>query len=77
MTFPSCWDGKNLDSPDHASHVAYSTDGLVLSGDGCPASHPVRIPQLMYEMNWDTVGFNNPRYFEGGRQPFVYSFGDG
>jgi len=21
--FPSCWDGKNLDSPDHKSHVSY------------------------------------------------------
>ena len=21
--FPSCWDGKNLDSDDHQSHMAY------------------------------------------------------
>ncbi len=21
--FPNCWDGKNIDSPDHRSHVAY------------------------------------------------------
>ena len=21
IIFPSCWDGKNLDSPDHESHV--------------------------------------------------------
>lgn len=77
ITFPSCWDGKNLDSPDHASHVAYSPDGLVLAGSSCPATHPVRIPQLMYEMNWDTRPFNNPSYFKDGKQPFVYSFGDG
>ncbi|KAK4218495.1 hypothetical protein QBC37DRAFT_466503 [Rhypophila decipiens] len=77
VTFPSCWDGKNLDSPDHASHVAYSPDGLVLAGASCPASHPIRIPQLMYEINWDTRQFNEPEYFKGGRQPFVYSFGDG
>lgn len=30
----------------------------------------------MYEINWDTRGFNDPKYFEGGKQPFVYSFGD-
>ncbi|KAK3381260.1 hypothetical protein B0H63DRAFT_434647 [Podospora didyma] len=76
VTFPSCWDGKNLDSPDHRSHVAYTPSGRVLAGAECPASHPVRIPQLMYEMLWDTSAFNDPKYFEGGKQPFVYSFGD-
>ncbi|CAO2653385.1 Nn.00g027960.m01.CDS01 [Neocucurbitaria sp. VM-36] len=24
ITFPTCWDGVNLDSPDHMSHVAYA-----------------------------------------------------
>lgn len=23
VRFPTCWDGRNLDSPDHMSHVAY------------------------------------------------------
>jgi hypothetical protein len=23
VRFPTCWDGVNLDSPDHMSHVAY------------------------------------------------------
>ncbi|KAK4183254.1 hypothetical protein QBC35DRAFT_456470 [Podospora australis] len=76
VTFPSCWDGKNLDSPDHMSHVAYSPSNTVLAGASCPESHPIRIPQLMYEMLWDTREFNDPKYFEGGKQPFVYSFGD-
>lgn len=76
ITFPSCWDGRNLDSPDHRSHVAYTPNRAVLAGDRCPASHPVRIPQLMYEMQWDTSQFNDPKYFEGGKQPFVYSTGD-
>ena len=35
---PDCWDGKNLDSPDHRSHVAYSNYGP------CPKSHPYVIP---------------------------------
>lgn len=43
LEFPNCWDGKNLDSPDHRSHMA-STNG---QPDGrCPASHPVPIPQI-------------------------------
>jgi Domain of unknown function (DUF1996) len=40
VTFPQCWDGVNLDSPDHKSHMAYGT------GSGCPASHPVPIPEI-------------------------------
>jgi hypothetical protein len=77
VIFPSCWDGKNLDSPDHASHMAYSPGGAVLAGAACPATHPIRVPQLMYEMQWDTRPFNDAKYFAGGKQPFVYSFGDG
>lgn len=38
--FPNCWDGVNLDSANHQSHVAFS------SGGNCPASHPVIIPRL-------------------------------
>jgi hypothetical protein len=47
VTFPSCWDGKNTDSPDHKSHVAYPASGTFESGGPCPASHPVKIPQVM------------------------------
>lgn len=75
IIFPSCWDGKNLDSPDHKSHVTYQA-GSALAGDSCPASHPVRIPQVMYEIMHDTSQFANPAHFTGGKQPLVYSFGD-
>ena len=40
VTFPNCWDGKNLDSPDHRSHMSYA------SGYNCDPAHPVQIPQL-------------------------------
>lgn len=56
ITFPTCWDGKNLDSPDHESHVTYAA-GAGANDVGptgtCPASHPVVIPQVMYEVMWD------------------------
>lgn len=39
FTFPNCWDGRNLDSADHLSHMAYG-------GNNCPSSHPVRVPIL-------------------------------
>ncbi|KAF2750579.1 hypothetical protein M011DRAFT_174794 [Sporormia fimetaria CBS 119925] len=56
VTFPTCWDGKNLDSPDHMSHVAYAEGARpydVGPTGKCPESHPVVIPQVMYEVRWD------------------------
>ena len=53
VTFPTCWDGKNTDSPDHKSHVAYPATGSFESTGTCPQSHPIRLPQLMYEVMWD------------------------
>jgi hypothetical protein len=81
ITFPTCWDGKNMDSSDHKSHVAYPTSGSgsydVGSNGNCPTTHPVKIPQLMLETIWDTRGFNNKELWpEDGSQPFVWSTGD-
>ena len=75
IIFPSCWDGKNLDSPDHKSHVAYSNSGG-LGTPACPSTHPVAIPQVMYEVMWDTGRYKNDKWYGSGKQPFVYSFGD-
>ncbi|KAF1953472.1 hypothetical protein CC80DRAFT_494753 [Byssothecium circinans] len=76
--FPTCWDGKNLDSPDHKSHVTYPVNGTFESGAPCPTSHPVKIPQILYEVAWDTRAFNDPSEWpEDGSQPFVFSTGDG
>lgn len=78
--FPTCWDGVNLDSPDHKAHVAYPTSGpanFLSLGGTCPSTHPVRIPQLMYEVVWDTTKFNNKADWPAdGSQPFVLSTGD-
>ncbi|KAK4225446.1 hypothetical protein QBC38DRAFT_368703 [Podospora fimiseda] len=82
ILYPTCWDGKNLDSPDHKSHVAYPITGphtFTATGTGgkCPESHPVRIPQLMLEIVWDTTAFNDPNDWpEDGSQPFLLSTGD-
>ena len=40
LTFPNCWDGVNLDSADHRSHMSYPVNSR------CPASHPVNLPRL-------------------------------
>ncbi|RYP11277.1 hypothetical protein DL765_007829 [Monosporascus sp. GIB2] len=77
IRFPTCWDGKNLDSADHMAHMSYPASGTFDSRGPCPESHPVPVPQLMYETIWDTRQFNNPEDWpEDGSQPFVWSFGD-
>ena len=39
----------------------------------CPASHPVRMPQVTYETAWDTTPFNS-MWPSGTPNPFVWSF---
>jgi hypothetical protein len=67
IAFPSCWNGKDLDSKNHRSHVAYPD--LVNMGD-CPADFPVRLVTLFYETIWETDVF---RDYPG---EFVISNGD-
>jgi hypothetical protein len=55
LDFPHCWDGKNLDSPDHKSHMAYPV------GNACPAGHPVVVPKLRQVMRYPVNG--NPAGF--------------
>ncbi|GAO48344.1 hypothetical protein SAICODRAFT_31624 [Saitoella complicata NRRL Y-17804] len=69
--FPSCWDGVNLDSADHKSHMAYP-DGVDVGS--CPDSHPVKLISLFYEVIWNVNAFADQWY--GDSQPFVWSMGD-
>ena len=55
VSFPQCWDGKNLDSPDHKSHMADAT------GSGCPSTHPVALPAISYEIFYDLAKVNLSR----------------
>jgi hypothetical protein len=54
LRFPNCWDGVNLDSPDHRSHMSYPANGR------CPTSHPVSLPRLesffRYEVGRGPIG---------------------
>ncbi|BGP53646.1 hypothetical protein JCM8202_003584 [Rhodotorula sphaerocarpa] len=74
IRFPSCWDGVNLDSGDHFSHMAYP---LVNEVGPCPASHPVRVVTLFYEMMYDVDSWKDLRsQAMNASQPFVLAFGD-
>ncbi|KAI5297576.1 hypothetical protein KEM55_004506 [Ascosphaera atra] len=67
IAFPSCWNGKDLDSSDHRSHVAYPS--LVQDGV-CPEGFETRIVSLFYETIWNTYAF------KGVEGRFVLANGD-
>lgn len=50
LSFPMCWDGVNLDSADHKSHMAYE-EGV--TGNRCPTTHPVRIPNITFIVDFN------------------------
>jgi hypothetical protein len=50
VQFPNCWDGVNLDSPDHHSHTAYSVRGA------CPAGYPVPLPAIQVNIRYPSAG---------------------
>lgn len=74
LTPSSCWDGKNLDSVDHKSHMfnTVNSEGFV-NAPACPDTHPVRVPQVTFETVWDTSKFND-MWPAGTPNPFVWSF---
>ncbi|KAI0301541.1 hypothetical protein B0F90DRAFT_1628431 [Multifurca ochricompacta] len=67
--FPGCWDGVNLDSPDHKSHMAFP-DGV--DSGLCPSSHPIHLVSLFFEVYFYVQPFNALN--DGGR--FVLANGD-
>lgn len=59
VAFPQCWDGKNLDSPDHQSHMAHTVRTLT-TANKCPTSHPIALPQVTVNFNYKVTATNNP-----------------
>lgn len=46
LVFADCWNGHDVRSADHRSHVAYSTNGV------CPTDHPVPILQVQVSVEY-------------------------
>jgi hypothetical protein len=62
LQFPDCWDGEHLDSPNHKDHVAFGT------GNGCPASHPVRIPAITFDIQYGVKGTVDGYYLSSDKE---------
>jgi len=48
LFFPSCWNGVDLDSADHRSHMAYPENSGGGNGVQCPDTHPVPVVRVSY-----------------------------
>ena len=46
VKFPQCWDGVNLDSANHKSHLS-----TTVAGD-CPSTHPVALPEITFNVSF-------------------------
>lgn len=62
VRFPSCWDGKNVDSANHKDHVSYPDPALGgdTAGGMCPESHPVALLNIGAEFGFDITGITDP-----------------
>jgi Domain of unknown function (DUF1996) len=47
VQFPQCWNGRDLDSDDHKSHMSYPVNGA------CPDTHPVAIPEITFNIYYE------------------------
>jgi hypothetical protein len=47
-----CWDGLNLDSPDHRSHMKGAISGGANQTGRCPSSHPVALPAISVQISY-------------------------
>ncbi|TDC31310.1 DUF1996 domain-containing protein [Micromonospora sp. 15K316] len=68
LDFPQCWNGRDLDSPDHKSHMAYPVN------QACPASHPVPVPKLRQVLRYPVSG--DPSQFRLASGPGYTMHGD-
>ncbi|TFK36514.1 hypothetical protein BDQ12DRAFT_686546 [Crucibulum laeve] len=76
INFPSCWDGKNTDSPDHMSHVSFLSTGPD-NGTCSDPNFPKTLPRIFLEVYWVTQFFDNFRnQAMTPKQPFVFANGD-
>ena len=64
LKFPNCWNGRDLDSPDHKAHMKYPP---------CTSTHPVPIPRIesFWRYQVGTAPIGTVQFAgEGGPRPY-------
>lgn len=59
LFFPNCWNGEDLDAPDHKSHMAYPVNDGGPDGTRCPDSHPIPLLRPSYHYAWPVLPGNS------------------
>jgi hypothetical protein len=58
--FPQCWNGRDLDSPDHKSHMSFRVGD---AGGVCPSTHRVAISEITINVHYTVTEVNSPRHW--------------
>ncbi|KAJ7270936.1 hypothetical protein C8J57DRAFT_1320084 [Mycena rebaudengoi] len=75
INMPSCWNGKDIDSADHKSHVAFLSTGPD-SGTCNDPNFPITLPRIFLEVYWISQVFEDQRkHAMTPSQPFVWDSG--
>jgi len=68
LVAPDCWNGKDLDSPDHRSHMAYRVYNANAQ-PVCPAGYPYIIPEFQLGAWYTTDATAKNWYLSSDRMP--------
>ena len=73
VQFPSCWNGIDVDSPNHKDHVKFPN---LLKTGVCPEGFGVRLPVLFYETIYAVADFvkYNGEYVLSNGDPTGYGY---
>ncbi len=71
VRFPSCWNGVDLDSPTHNTHVVFpsrvSESGYYTMLDSedwfCPSSHPIVLPGVTFKLHYNYPGDTDIKFW--------------
>lgn len=65
VRFPDCWDGKQVDSADHMSHMTNASRPSRYALRECPDSHPVPVPRLTVNVFYGNVPASDVKLSSG------------
>jgi hypothetical protein len=75
VSFPSCWNGKKVDSKNPHAHMAYPSNDGGVGIQNCPVTHrAARFPTVFIEFWYDISSFDTQ--YDVHSSPWVISNGD-
>jgi hypothetical protein len=69
LPFPTCWNGTQLDAPDHRSHMAYEVYDTQTGIPSCPSTHPVPLPAFTLGIWFEHDGRSSQWHLSSDEKP--------